>query len=57
MEPPRYSAAQLADYIRTCQGDQVPVTLGVGIYQDATMGEQSFAVLQDLRRMIRGGGQ
>ncbi|HMI19202.1 MAG TPA: alpha-L-fucosidase [Sphingomonas sp.] len=54
MEPPRYTAAQLAEYIRTCQADQAPVTLGVGIYQDGSIGEQSLAVLQQLRRNIRG---
>src|SRR3546814_11605927 len=26
MEPPRYTAAELADYIRICQGDRAPVT-------------------------------
>jgi len=54
MEPPRYGAAELADYIRICQADQAPVTLGVGIFQDGTIGEESYAVLTQLRRMIRG---
>jgi hypothetical protein len=56
MEPPRYSASQLADYIRTCHADGAPVTLGVGIYQDGTIGEKSAAVLQELRHLTRGGG-
>src|SRR3546814_16959963 len=53
MEPPRYTAAELADYIRICQGDRAPVTLGVGIYQDGTIGEESFPVLQQFRRLVR----
>src|SRR3546814_19447250 len=53
MEPPRYTAAELADYIRICQGDRAPVTLGVGIYQDGTIGEESFTVLKQFRRLVR----
>ncbi len=53
MEPPRYSAATLADYIRTCQRDQAPVTLGVGLYQDGTIGPKSYEVLTQLRSIIR----
>src|SRR3546814_11788578 len=41
MEPPRYTAAELAEYIRICQGDRAPVTLGVGIYQDGTIDRKS----------------
>jgi hypothetical protein len=55
MEPPLYSAQQLADYIRTCQRDRAPVTLGVGIYQDGTIGPKSYAVLKELKGMIRKG--
>ncbi|MDV6330692.1 alpha-L-fucosidase [Asticcacaulis sp. 201] len=55
MEPPRYSAQVLADYIRTCQKDQAPVTIGVGIYQDGTIGPNSFTVLKELRGLIRTG--
>ncbi len=57
MEPPRYTAAELAAYIRTCQADRAPVTLGVGIYQDGTIGEQSLVVLKQLRQIIRGGAR
>ncbi|HWK37057.1 alpha-L-fucosidase [Sphingomonas sp.] len=57
IEPPRYTAAQLADYIRTCQADRAPVTLGVGIYQDGTIGEESLAVLKQLRRLVWAGGK
>lgn len=57
MEPPRYTAKELADYIRICQHDQAPVTLGVGIYQDGTIGPQSYAVLKQLKAMIRKGGK
>ena len=56
MEPPRYSAAQLADYIRTCRRDGAPVTLGVGIFQDDTIGPKSLAVLKELSGKIRGPG-
>ena len=55
MEPPLYSARELADYIAICQRDQAPVTLGVGIYQDGTIGPKSYAVLTELRGLIRKG--
>jgi hypothetical protein len=54
MEPPRYTAAQLSDYIRTCMEDQAVVTIGVGIFQDGTAGELSREVLRQVRRTIRG---
>ncbi len=53
MPPPRFTARELADYIRTCQADQVPVTLGVGIFQDGTLGPQALPVLKDVRRLVR----
>ncbi|NML07828.1 hypothetical protein [Sphingomonas sp. G-3-2-10] len=53
MEPPLYSARELADYIRLCQRDRAPVTLGVGIFQDGTIGEKSYAVLKELKSLIR----
>ena len=55
--PPRYTADQFADYIRTCQADRAPVTLGVGIYQDGTIAEESLKVLKQLRQKIRGAGR
>jgi hypothetical protein len=57
MEPPRYTAAELAKYIRTCQRDQAPVTIGVGIYQDGSVGPASMKVLAELRGLIRNGGK
>ena len=54
IQPPRYTAVQLTEYIRTCMEDQAPVTFGVGIYQDGTIGEGSRQVLRDVRRAIRG---
>src|SRR3546814_15704799 len=42
MEPPRYTAATLADYIRIRQGDLAPVPLGVGPSKDGTNGEEAF---------------
>jgi hypothetical protein len=31
----------------------VPVTLGVGIFQDGSLGPQSIPVLKELRRLVR----
>lgn len=56
MEPPRFAAPELAAFIRDCQTKQVPVTLGVGIFQDGSIGPQSRPVLEELRRLVRGGG-
>jgi hypothetical protein len=53
MEPPLYTAQQLADFIRVYQRDQTPVTLGVGIYQDGSIGPKSYDVLRELRRRVR----
>ena len=53
MEPPLYTAGELAEYIKGCMQDEVPVTLGVGIYQDGTIGERSREVLRELRKLIR----
>ncbi|MCM8730279.1 alpha-L-fucosidase [Hephaestia sp. GCM10023244] len=55
MDAPRYSAAELGEYIRTCQADRAPVTLGVGIFQDGTIAEESFTVLKQLRKIVRTG--
>lgn len=54
MEPPRYSPEQLSDYIKSCMADSAPVTLGVGMFQDGTIGEKSAAVLARVRQIIRG---
>ena len=51
---PRYTAAQLTEYIKTCMEDQAVVTFGVGIYQDGTISEASRQVLRQVRRAIRG---
>ena len=53
MESPRYTAQELAEYIKSCMADQAPVTLGVGIFQNGTIGEPSRKVLGQLRRLIR----
>ena len=53
MEPPLYTAEQLTEYIRTCMEDQTVVSIGVGIFQDGTIGEASRQVLRELRRAIR----
>lgn len=52
IEAPRYTAAELAEYIKSCKRDQAPVTLGVGIYQDGTIGPRSLAVLKELRQLV-----
>jgi len=54
IQPPRYTAAQLTEYIRTCMEDQAPVSFGVGIYQDGTISEASRQVLRQVKRAIRG---
>jgi hypothetical protein len=53
MERPLYTAEQLADYIRGCMEDQAAVSIGVGIFQDGTIGETSRQVLRKLRQAIR----
>lgn len=56
MPPPRFKAAELAAFIRTCQAEQVPVTLGVGIFQDGSLGPQAMPILKEVRRLVRGSG-
>jgi hypothetical protein len=54
IQAPRYTAAQLTEYIKTCMEDQAVVSFGVGIYQDGTIGERSLQVLRQVRQAIRG---
>ncbi|RYG75127.1 MAG: hypothetical protein EON59_18530, partial [Alphaproteobacteria bacterium] len=54
MPPPRFKAGELADFIRASQAEQVPVTLGVGIFQDGSFGPQAMPVLREVRRLVRG---
>src|SRR3546814_2773187 len=54
MPPPRFKAQELADFIKKCQVEQVPVTLGVGIFQDGSLGPQALPVLREVRRLVRG---
>jgi Alpha-L-fucosidase len=54
IQPPRYTAAQLTEYIKTCMEDQAAVSFGVGIYQDGTISEASRQVLRQVKRAIRG---
>ncbi|MFZ0500595.1 MAG: alpha-L-fucosidase [Steroidobacteraceae bacterium] len=54
IQAPRYTAAELTEYIRTCMQDHAAVTFGVGIYQDGTISEASRQVLREVRRSIRG---
>ena len=53
MEPPLYTAEQLIDYVKTCMQDQAVVSIGVGIFQDGTIGEGSRQILRQLRRAVR----
>jgi hypothetical protein len=53
MEPPLYTAEQLIGYVKTCMEDQAVVSIGVGIFQDGTIGEASRQILRQLRRAIR----
>jgi len=53
MESPRYQAGELANYIKSCMADRAPVTLGVGIFQDGSIGEPSRRVLEELRHLVR----
>lgn len=55
MPPPRYKPAELAEFIRARQAEQVPVTLGVGIFQDGSWGPEALPVLRELGRLVRGG--
>src|SRR3546814_7144210 len=50
MPPPRFKAQELADFIKKCQVEQVPVTLGVGIFQDGRS-EEHTSELQSLMRI------
>lgn len=53
MEPPLYSAEQLTEYVKTCMEDQAPVSIGVGIFQDGTIGEASRQILRQLKQATR----
>jgi hypothetical protein len=55
MEPPLYNAEQLIEYVKTCMEDQAVVSIGVGIFQEGTIGEQSLQLLRTLRRAVRKG--
>lgn len=54
MEPPLYTAKELIEYVKTCMEDQAVVSIGVGIFQDGTLGEPSLQILRQLRHAIRG---
>jgi Alpha-L-fucosidase len=53
MEQPLYTAEQLVEYVKTCMEDQSVVSIGVGIFQDGTIGRKSLPILRQLRRAIR----
>jgi hypothetical protein len=53
MEPLLYTAAQLIEYVKTCMEDQAVVSIGLGIFQDGTIGDASRQILRELRRAIR----
>jgi hypothetical protein len=57
MPPPRFKAKELADFIIASQAEQVPVTLGVGIFQDGSFGPQAMPVLREVKRLVRDRGE
>jgi alpha-L-fucosidase len=54
MELPRFSDAQLIEFVRTNLQHGGATTLNLGIYQDGTVGEQTLRQMMTLRRAIRG---
>lgn len=57
MPVPRFKAKELADFIIASQAEQVPVTLGVGIFQDGSLGPQAMPVLREVKRLVRDHGR
>ena len=53
MELPRFTEEHLIRYVKACMGKQGVVTINLGIYQDGTIGKESFKMMQALRRAIR----
>lgn len=52
--PPRFTNAQLINFIRAWNGKGGPVTMNIGIYQDGTVSAQTLAQLKAIRKAIRG---
>jgi hypothetical protein len=53
MEPPRFTAEVLADYIRACMERQGVVTVNLGIFQDGTIGPEARRIMRQVRRSVR----
>jgi hypothetical protein len=54
MEPPRFSAATLANYVQESMAHQGVVTVNLGIYQDGAIGTETAALMTEVRKKIRG---
>ena len=53
MEPPLFTADELIGYVKDCMKDEAVVSIGVGIFQDGTIGEASRQILRQLRLAVR----
>jgi hypothetical protein len=56
IEPPKYAAQALADYVRAWQRFGGGVTFNVGIYQDGLIAPPSVDRLREAARLIAGAG-
>jgi hypothetical protein len=52
--PPRFSDAQLIEYIKDCNSKGAPVTMNIGVYQDGTPSPRTLTQLYAVRKSIRG---
>jgi len=53
--PPLYTDDQVIHYVRACNRHMAPMTFNVGIYQDATMAEDSVEQLHRLNAALMSG--
>ncbi|TSA33824.1 MAG: hypothetical protein D4R64_13480 [Porphyromonadaceae bacterium] len=53
MPDPRYSSAQLSEYIANCMNNGGAVTINMGIYQDGQVGDKALQVMKEVRNQIR----
>lgn len=54
MEPPRFSAEDLSNYVQSCMQNQGVVTVNLGVYQEASIGPQARELMWSVRRTVRG---
>lgn len=55
MPDPRFTSADLSQYIRNCMNNGGAVTINLGIYQNGTVGEKALEVMKEVRQKIRNG--